>query len=97
MLLVAFLAGLNLQVPEVNEKKSNEGTTVNFSFVVETHYTIMREKNYHIVGSRASIILLPLCDTHHSFRAFLLYLLSTLRCLGRLGYSKNSEQNLRNS
>ena len=69
MLLVAFLAGLNLQVPEVNEDKSNEGTTVNFSFVVETHYTIMREKNYHIVGSRASIVLLPRRDTHHNFKA----------------------------
>jgi len=69
VLLVAFLAGLNLQVPEVNEDKSNEGTTVNFSFVVETHYTIMREKNYHIVGSRASIVLLPRRDTHHNFKA----------------------------
>ena len=70
MLFVAFLLCLvDLQISEVDEKKSQKGTTIYFSSVVETHYTIMWEKNYHIVGSRASIVLLPRRDTHHNFKA----------------------------
>ena len=70
MLLVALLLCLvDLKISEVDEKKSQKGTTVNFSSVVETHYTIIQEKNYHIVGSRASIVLLPRRDIHHSFKA----------------------------